>query len=133
MKALSIQQPWAWAIVNGYKPVENRSWPTKFRGRFLVHAGVKFDYEGYRWMLKHQRELGIPTLPCCPLRTRGSKYGYKGDFDMGGFVGEAEVVNCLTDMRSPWFFGPYGFVLIGAKPIEFRAARGYLSFFEADQ
>ena len=36
--ALSIRQPWAWLIVNGYKDIENRDWPTKFRGRMLVHA-----------------------------------------------------------------------------------------------
>ena len=38
MKALSIRQPWAWLIVHGRKDIENRSWRTKFRGRFLVHA-----------------------------------------------------------------------------------------------
>lgn len=38
MKALSIRQPWAWLIVHGGKDIENRSWHTKFRGRFLVHA-----------------------------------------------------------------------------------------------
>jgi len=38
MKAISIRQPWAWLIVNGYKDIENRSWPTKFRGRVLIHA-----------------------------------------------------------------------------------------------
>lgn len=26
--ALSVQQPWAWLIVWGLKPVENRTWPT---------------------------------------------------------------------------------------------------------
>jgi hypothetical protein len=25
-KAMSIRQPWAWLIVNGYKDVENRIW-----------------------------------------------------------------------------------------------------------
>jgi ASCH domain-containing protein len=29
MKALSVRQPWAWLIVNGYKEVENRDWATK--------------------------------------------------------------------------------------------------------
>ena len=36
--ALSIQQPWAWFIVNGYKDVENRTWSTKFRGRPMTTA-----------------------------------------------------------------------------------------------
>ena len=32
MKALSIQQPWAWLIAHGKKDVENRTWATAFRG-----------------------------------------------------------------------------------------------------
>src|SRR5580765_3071606 len=43
MKALSIRQPWAWLIVNGHKPVENRSWPTKYTGKLLIHAGQRFE------------------------------------------------------------------------------------------
>jgi hypothetical protein len=43
VKALSIKQPWVWLIVNGHKDVENRNWPTRFRGRLLVHAGKKVD------------------------------------------------------------------------------------------
>lgn len=42
MKAISINQPWAWCIVNGYKPIENRDWATQFRGTVLIHAGKKF-------------------------------------------------------------------------------------------
>ena len=44
--ALSIQQPWAWLIVNGFKDVENRDWPTKIRGIVGVHAGKKIDHGG---------------------------------------------------------------------------------------
>jgi len=39
MRALSVKQPWAWLIVNGYKKIENRNWPTSFRGRIYIHAG----------------------------------------------------------------------------------------------
>ena len=45
MKALSVHQPWAWLIVNGIKIVENRSWSTEFRGRFLVHAGLTVQHQ----------------------------------------------------------------------------------------
>jgi hypothetical protein len=38
MKILSVRQPWASLIVNGFKDVENRTWPTRYRGRILVHA-----------------------------------------------------------------------------------------------
>ena len=46
--ALSIRQPWAWLIVNGYKDIENRNWKTNFRGKILVHAAkgmTKAEYE----------------------------------------------------------------------------------------
>ncbi len=39
LKAISIRQPWAWLIVNGYKDVENRIWVANLRGPVLIHAG----------------------------------------------------------------------------------------------
>lgn len=39
MKALTICQPYAALILSGEKRVENRTWPTNYRGRFYVHAG----------------------------------------------------------------------------------------------
>jgi len=36
--AVSVRQPWAWAIIQGYKPVEN--WFTTFTGPVLIHARV---------------------------------------------------------------------------------------------
>jgi len=43
LPALSIWQPWAWLIANGYKDIENRTWWTKFRGPFLIHASKRMD------------------------------------------------------------------------------------------
>jgi hypothetical protein len=43
MKCLSIQQPYASAIMSGVKLIEYRSWSTTFRGRFAVHASSKID------------------------------------------------------------------------------------------
>lgn len=40
LKALTIRAPWAWAIAQGWKRVENRSWATNFRGRIAIHAAV---------------------------------------------------------------------------------------------
>jgi hypothetical protein len=48
MKALTVRQPWAGAIVRGEKCVENRSWPTNYRGRLLIHAGAAGDGEPKR-------------------------------------------------------------------------------------
>ena len=39
MKVLTIKQPFATLIIEGYKEYEFRTWKTKFRGEFLIHAG----------------------------------------------------------------------------------------------
>ena len=39
-RAITIHAPWAWAIVNGLKRVENREWLTEYRGPLLIHSGL---------------------------------------------------------------------------------------------
>ena len=43
MKMLSIRQPWASLIASGAKGIENRSWPTRYRGPILIHASQRAD------------------------------------------------------------------------------------------
>lgn len=45
MKVLTIKQPFATLIIEGYKEYEFRTWKTKFRGEFLIHAGKSIDKE----------------------------------------------------------------------------------------
>ena len=45
VKALTIREPWATLIINGYKKYEFRSWKTNYRGRILIHAGLGKDKE----------------------------------------------------------------------------------------
>lgn len=42
MKALSLTQPWATAIIIGRKQIETRSWQTSFRGQIAIHAAKGF-------------------------------------------------------------------------------------------
>ncbi|MGJ5898579.1 ASCH domain-containing protein [Streptomyces niveiscabiei] len=42
-RGLTIQQPWAFAIAEGFKTVENRTRRTNYRGPLLVHAGLKLN------------------------------------------------------------------------------------------
>lgn len=112
MRALSIMQPWAWLIVHGHKDVENRTWHTNYRGPVLIHAGKKFDGEDDEW---DWPDIAKPA-----------------EFGMGGIVGQAEIVDCVASSPSPWFRGPYGFVLRNACPLPFRPCRGHLGFFEPD-
>lgn len=39
MKALTIHQPYAQLISDGFKRHETRSWQTKYRGNVAIHAG----------------------------------------------------------------------------------------------
>ena len=41
MKCLSVSQPYADLIISSKKTIELRTWNTKFRGEFLVHAPIK--------------------------------------------------------------------------------------------
>jgi hypothetical protein len=116
--ALSIKQPWAWLIVHGYKDAENRTWQTKFRGPFLVHAGKHFDRDGYEQaarMLRSSRGVELPPPEA---------------FQTGGIVGMATVVDCVRRCPSIWFTGPFGLTLADAKPLDFKPMRGQLKFFE---
>lgn len=40
MKAITVRNPYAWAIAVGWKPVENRTRPTSYRGDVAIHAGA---------------------------------------------------------------------------------------------
>lgn len=44
MRALTVRQPWAWAIVHGGKDVENRTRNVagSYRGPVAIHAGQQF-------------------------------------------------------------------------------------------
>ena len=46
MKAITVNQPFASLIAEGYKRYEFRSWKTNYRGDILIHAGKTVDEEG---------------------------------------------------------------------------------------
>lgn len=115
MKTLSIRQPWAWLIVNGYKDIENRTWKTHVRGRILVHAGKTFDRDGYEFIKDEFPDIPLPGIK---------------DFERGGIVGETEIVNCVEESISPWFFGPVGFSLKNSRTLNFSPLKGQLGFFD---
>lgn len=43
MKVITIKQPWATLIAEGYKRYEFRSWKTNYRGELYIHAGKGID------------------------------------------------------------------------------------------
>lgn len=115
MKALSIRQPWAWLIVNGYKDIENRKWKTNHRGKFLIHAAIIIDEDAVSNFRQFRKDIPLPTA-----------------FETGGIVGMAEITNCVELSASPWFQGPYGFELKNADTLPFKPYKGRLNFFPCE-
>lgn len=67
MRALTVRQPWAWAIVHGGKDVENRSRSLgPYRGLVAIHAGLTWDGDPY------DAALRLPTLHRAMLTHRRS-------------------------------------------------------------
>lgn len=127
MKALSIRQPWAWLIVNGYKDIENRSWRTNYRGPVLIHASsrkpTKTEVFEARKILLQSHGLSVAaSMPSVE------------HFKLGGVIGVASITGwCVEDQMSPWFTGPIGLKLAKARPLPFKPMKGQLSFFETRQ
>ena len=115
--ALSIRQPWAHFILTGLKPVENRTWKTNFCGPVLIHAAQRVDdiFDGSEEFEVIERETGKKFAPF--------------EVDIGGIVGVAEVVDCVTSHPSPWFSGPFGFVFANPIRLPFVPLKGKLRFF----
>ncbi len=130
--ALSVRQPWAWAIAYGYKPVENRDWKEsnpcrRFRGQAFLHAGLKEDTEDLDFVVDLVvQQTGEPVADVVAR--------YRQQRHLGGIVGVMKVTDLVTEMDNPWFFGPLGLVIEDARPLPFTSCRGLLGFFrpEAD-
>lgn len=118
--ALSIRQPWAWLIVHGGKDVENRTWTTRFRGPLLIHAGSTMTKDDYRACCLFISDFRTPwRLPAFDVLQD----------QCGGVIGVVDVVDCVASSPSPWFCGPWGFVVRNPQPVRFVRCKGRLGFF----
>ena len=148
MKALTLRQPWAWAVLHAGKWVENRTWrpPAAILGEpFAIHAGFKApDAEDVATALRRAAAGGSALAP--PER-----------FDRGCVVGIATVVGFVEvdddravrrqlfpgrgaaqgdelarrAMASPWFIGPVGMVLADVRALPVPVpCRGTLGFWK---
>ncbi|MBF2715684.1 hypothetical protein IEI95_015810 [Agrobacterium vitis] len=123
--ALSIRQPWAWCIVNLGKDIENRDWPTKFRGPVCIHAAKGMTRAEYEDCVATIHEISlIHPFP------QGNVFPDINEMQRGGIVATAEIVDCVDQSSSPWFFGTFGFVLRKVQPVKFIPVKGALGFFE---
>lgn len=126
MKTLSVRQPWAEWILHGcetrfggnpVKDVENRTWPTKYKGPLLIHASKTFDRMVGAQDLSFIREPVIPKPDDC-IR--------------GAIVGIVELIKCERNYPSPWYQGEWAWVLDNAEHFPPVPYKGRLGLFEVD-
>lgn len=112
--ALSIRQPWCWALAAGFKPVENRTWvvPSHVLGQTIaLHASKTIEHA----VVDEVRRMCFDVEP--KLHT-------------AAIVGVARLVDCIDKSDSAWFVGPYGFVFEDAVQLPVPIpCKGSLGFF----
>jgi hypothetical protein len=115
IKALSVRQPWANAILLG-KDVENRSRYFSHRGLLLIHASTHLDYRA-------RRDPRIKALP-------------ENELIFGHLIGLVMLVDCVTESNSQWADRSARWKLILANPTRLSRpvpCRGSLNLFEVDE
>lgn len=134
LAALTIRQPFAWAIAIGAKPVENRDWPPPawlFGRSLAIHAGRQYDELGAQELAANLQALGLPAAPPPPAQlVQGAivavvtvvgaietEASYTED-DLGVRVlrrkkvlGDVSLQQADELVASPWASGPWLWVL----------------------
>ena len=100
MRALSVKQPWAWAIMHAGKTIENRPRPTHLREVIAIHASLNPADDWRDW-----------------YPSRAPKPPSPDDWILGAILGFVEIVDCVEEHRSKWFLGPFGYVLANPRPL----------------
>jgi hypothetical protein len=104
MQAITIRQPWVYAILHEGKDVENRSWQRTFRGWLALHAAGRPSRTAH--FPRGHRIPDMETLPYSAL------------------CGVMRVVDIVPRSRSKWFLPPkdgsvnFGWVLEDATPLK---------------
>jgi hypothetical protein len=112
MMALTLWQPWAWAISDFTKRIENRPWvPPEWRVNQMIaiHAGATFDASGAD-SIEDEFDVVIP----------------RGWLPKKAIVAVATYKGFVSSSDDPWFVGPYGWVFDDVRKLESPiACRGF--------
>jgi hypothetical protein len=96
VQLITVLQPYAHYIIHGsqsgFKDIENRVWQSNYRGRLYIHAGQKW-YEDPADVCATQKIIDFMDSQC------------------GYIIGYVDMIDCVDASDSPWFFGPFGFVV----------------------
>ena len=114
--AISLREPWIYAILHLGKDIENRRWKSNFTGRLYLHASKTFDHAGYDHLV-NVLKLKLPK---------------PHEFRLGGIVGAIDIDGYVVEHESMWFQGPFGYVLKNPKELQFKYLKGRLGIFSVD-
>jgi len=93
MKALSIKNPWAVLIAHGIKPIENRTFRIKYRGRIYIHCSAKSLHGNIKAMFTHQQWSSL---------SEDQRFMITGHWPNGCIIGEVDIVDCVQRHPSVW-------------------------------
>lgn len=119
--ALSVRQPWAWAIIAGHKPIENRS-AAAIRsgnmtcGSICIHAATGLKQDEFQWGYWRLGKHGVS----CPRPE---------ELHRGAIIGTVDVIGIVDQSDSEWFGGAMGLVLDNPRSVEPIPAKGALGYF----
>lgn len=105
MKAISIRQPWAWAILNAGKRVENRDWRgCSYRGPVLLHAAktmVLRDFDEAVEDILDAAKLDDDAISSLAFTRNIETIRWRPapGLHLGGIVGRARIVD-VYDQRN---------------------------------
>lgn len=102
IKAITVKQPWAWAIFNG-KNIENRTACWTYRGPLVIHAGLRAS----------ERGMADPRVRAAMLAGGYDPRDYRWDpresgagpgMEYGAVIGVVDLVDCHPDSACcrPW-------------------------------
>jgi hypothetical protein len=122
-RAISMRQPYAWAITHGGKDVENRGasarrlFESAVGERVLIHASKGMTAAEYENAAAFMASIGVR----CPRREA---------LQFGGVIGSVFVREIVARSDSPWFRkGATALVFADARPERFMPVRGQTGLF----
>lgn len=139
LKALTLWQPWAWAVSVGLKPIENRSWAPgdqlKAGERFAIHAGKQRGDLGdlafvRELAVKAGRGAEVPRDLDDPRLVRGAVVAVAS---YAGAVTNIDAARLIGPGAAEWYAGEVGWVLRDVKQLaQPIGCRGFQGLWQID-
>lgn len=144
MRVLTVQQPWAWAIVEGGKDVENRTQLWSYRGPLAIHAGTRLSDRGFESPLIQAAttDASYHGDDVIRFQARGAVIGVVDLVDVHHYAGSGPgAVDCCESEWAEESYDEHGgktrldivhLVLENPRPIAPIPARGRLGLWTPD-